>query len=199
MPRTLHHPKSDCLPLPASLSSLGGPDCTQLSTFPRLRGNQGMESPLPLHLPPDLPLPDRPPPSTHPISINHGLQVHLQTRLITASKCISELHDRGLQMHLQTRSIVASKCISEFNLTSASKCISKLARLRPPSVSQSSLNHGLPVHLQTPSRTASKCISELLDPGLQMHLQTGSISSSKCNSEFNTISASKCLSKLARS
>jgi hypothetical protein len=52
-----------------------------------------------LHLPPDLPPPDRPPPSTPPISIDHR-QVHLQTRSITASKCISELHDHSLQVHL---------------------------------------------------------------------------------------------------
>jgi len=55
-------------------------------------------------------------------SLDLGLQVHLQTRSITASKCISKLarlrpassHDHGLQVHLQTHSIPASKCISEF-------------------------------------------------------------------------------------
>jgi hypothetical protein len=41
--------------------------------------------------------------------------------LISASKCISQLLDLGLQMHLQTRSITASKCISEFNSISACK------------------------------------------------------------------------------
>jgi len=69
--------------------------------------------------------------------------------------------DRGLQVHLQTRSIAASKCISEFNLISASKCISDFTRSRPPSASPNSLDHGLPVHLQTRSITASKCISIL--------------------------------------
>jgi len=52
------------------------------------------------------------PPSVSPNSLNHGLQVHLQTRSITASKCISRLapfrpassHDHGLQVPLQTRS-----------------------------------------------------------------------------------------------
>jgi hypothetical protein len=80
-----------------------------------------------------------------------------------------------------------------------SKCISKLARLRPPSASLSSLDHGLPVHLQTRQITASKCISELarlqapsaslspLDHGLHLHLHTRSIT------------ASKCISKLAQS
>jgi hypothetical protein len=123
--------------------------------------------------------------------------VHLQTRWITASKCISELHD------LQTCLITTSKCISKFNLISASKCISELHDL------------GLQMHLQTHSITASnyssefnsiaasKCISDLLDLGLQMHLQmhlqTHSIFSSKCISQFNLISASKCFSKPARS
>jgi len=53
------------------------------------------------------------------------------------SKCISELIDHGLQMHLQTHSIMASKCISVFNLIPASKCISKLALSRPPGPSLS--------------------------------------------------------------
>jgi len=69
---------------------------------------------------------------------DHGLRVHLQTRSITAFKCISKparlrppsLHHHGLQVHLQTRLITASKCIS------------KLARLRPRSASLSSLVHG---------------------------------------------------------
>jgi len=128
--------------------------------------------------------------STPPILLDHGLQVHPQTRtimaskcisefnLISASKCISELLDRGLQMHLQTRSITASKCISEFNLISASKCISKLARLQPPSAAPNSTDHGLQVR----TIMASKCISKLarlrppsaslssLDHGLQVHL-----------------------------
>jgi len=114
--------------------------------------------------------------------LDHGLQVHFQTSSITASRCIYELHDRGHQMHLQTHSIAAFKCISEFNLILACKCFSKLARLRPPSASLSSLDHGLTVHLQTRSITASKCISKLtsfgppspspnsLDHGLRVYL-----------------------------
>ena len=55
-------------------------------------------------------------------SLHLGLQVHLQPRSITASKCISilarlwpaSLHDHDLQVNLQTRSSPASKCISEF-------------------------------------------------------------------------------------
>jgi len=103
--RALHHPNIDRLPLPASLSSRGGPDCIQFYKVPQWPVHWWIESQLPSHLTSDLPRPDRPPPSTALISLDHGLQVHLQTRSITASKCISELHDRGLQMDLQTRSI----------------------------------------------------------------------------------------------
>jgi hypothetical protein len=114
--------------------------------------------------------------------------VHLQTRLIMASECVSKLTwlwpsssspnslYLSLQMHLQT-------C-----LITPSKFICKLLRLRTPS----SHNHGLPntfphlvyhslrVHLQTHSITASNCISKLalsqlasvspnlLDSGLQV-------------------------------
>jgi hypothetical protein len=94
-----------------------------------------------------------------PISLDHSLlHVHLQTRSITASVCISEFTqswspiaspnslDHGLQVHLSVHSI------------SASKCISKLARSRPPSASLCSLDLGLQVHLQTTSITASKYI-----------------------------------------
>ena len=88
------------------------------------------------------------PPNASRNSLKHSLQVHLQTRSITASKCIFELLDVGLQVHHQTCSITASKCIF------------KLARLRPPSVSLSSLDHSLPVLLHICSITASKCISE---------------------------------------
>jgi hypothetical protein len=107
------------------------------------------------------------------------LQVLLQSRSITASKCISKLarsqppsvslnsHDYGLQVRTIT----------------ASKCISKLARSQPSSVSLNSLDHGLQVQLQTRSITASKCITKLArlrlpsshDHGLQVHLQTRSI------------------------
>ena len=111
------------------------------------------------------------------------LQVPLQTRSITASKCISKLarlrpassHEHGLQVHLQSRSITASKYIS------------KLARSRPPS----SLDHCLQVYLQIRSITASKCISKLarsrprsislssLDRHFQAHLEL--LSSTACS------------------
>jgi len=78
--------------------------------------------------------------------------------------------DLSLQVHLQTRSITASKCISEFMIM-ASKCIFKLARLRPPS----SHDHGLQLHLQTGSITASKCISEFTQSLSPSASQTRSI------------------------
>jgi len=161
---------SRCQPVSEALH---GPCYTQFSTFPWLGVCHWIECQLPSHLPADLPCPDQPAPSTPPISIEYGLLVHLQTLLITASKCISDFPDLGLQVHLQIRSITASKCISEV-----------VAR-------------GLPLLLQTRSITASKCITEfhftmafkciteLLEVGLHMHLQT------------RLIMASKCISKLA--
>jgi len=120
------------------------------------------------------------PPSPSPNSLDHGLQLHIWVHLIFA-----------LEVHLQTRSIPASKCISELTWSSVSNCISKHARSRPPSASLSSLDVGLQAHLQTRSITASNCISEftqspspsssphLLDPSLQVHLHTHSITASK--------------------
>jgi len=103
------------------------------------------------------------PPSVSPNSLNHGLQVHLQTRSITASMCISRLagfwpassHDHLLQVHLQTRSITAWKFATSWPPSAylqsrsftASKCISKYTRLWPPSASPKLLHHGLGVYL----------------------------------------------------
>jgi len=151
--RASHHREIDCLLLPASLSSLGRPRCTQFSTFPQLWVNHWIESQLPPRLPPELPPPHWPPPCTHPILLDPGFQVHLHTRSITAFKCIFNpawlrpasvslnLHYYGLQV----RNITASKCI--FNLT----------RLRPGSVSPNSRDYGLPVCMIR----ASNCISKL--------------------------------------
>jgi len=68
-----------------------------------------------------------PPPSIPPISLDHSLQVHLRSRSVTASQCISKL-DRSrppsasprslhlsLQVHLETCSITASQCISKLD------------------------------------------------------------------------------------
>jgi len=134
-----HHPKIDSLPLPASFSSLSG-CCTQLSTFPQLQVNQWIESQLLSRLPPN-----RPPPSTPPISLDHSLQVPLQTRSVTASECISKLD--------WSRPPSAS---------------SELTRPWPPSASPNSLDPGLQVHLSVHSLSVSKCISNTLD---QVHHQ----------------------------
>jgi hypothetical protein len=153
-----HHPKINCLPLPACLSSLLGPYFTQLSTFPRLRVNQCIDAQLLSHIPPNGPRRDRPPSSTPPISSDHGHEVHLQTRSITASKCISKLaRARPLSASLSS-TIIALKCISKLArlspacpfliyTISASKCISKFARSQPPSASPNSLDHCLQVHV----------------------------------------------------
>ena len=166
----LHHSKIDCLPLPASLSALSGPCCTQFSTLPQLWVNQWIESQLPLHMPPvllppkQLP-PDPLPPYVSPYMLNYVFQVHHWVHSISASKCISELN-----------------------------------RSHPPSSSLSSLNIGLQMRLQTRLIPPSKCISQFTHSlDLQVHRQTCSITACKCISEFTPISVSKCISNLARS
>jgi len=87
-------------------------------------------------------------PTSFPNSHNHGLGVHLNVHLITASKCIAKLarlwhpssHDCGMSKH-----------------------IIKVAGLCPRSASLSSLDHSHQVHLVTCIITASKRISKL-DP-----------------------------------
>jgi len=189
----------DCLQLISSVSSHGGPYFAPLSSFPRLRVNQYLKLQLPSKLHPDVPPLDRLPPSTPPIPFDHGLQKHLQTPSIPASKCISELHDLGLPVYLQTWWITASKCIREFNLILASKCISEL------------LNLGLQMPHQTPLITASTCISKfnLISPSeciaklAQSRPPSASLSSAwslpRSASLSYTISASWCISKPAPS
>jgi len=137
-------------------------------------------------------LQDWPPPSTPPNLLDHSLQVHVQSRSITASECISQFTqlwppsaspdslNHGLQVSLQTCSITPSKCIS------------RLARSRPGSLRQRVLQ----IHLQTHSITISECISNFtrsgppsvspttLDYRLQVRLYTCSITALECISEF---------------
>jgi hypothetical protein len=101
------------------------------------------------------------PPSTRPNLLDYSMQVHLQTRSITASKCIFKLApllcpsaspnslDHGIQVHLQSGSITASWWIS------------KLARLRSLGASPNSLDHSLQVYPQSRAITASKHISKM--------------------------------------
>jgi len=101
------------------------------------------------------------PPIASPNSLDHSHQVHLQTRLITASKSNYNLaqsrppssHDHGLQVHLETRSIAPSKCISNLDqlrsptvyddgLQTRRITASKFTWSQPPN----SHNHDLRVH-----------------------------------------------------
>ena len=126
------------------------------------------------------------PPSASPNLLHHGLQVYFQTRSITACKFARSWPSSA---YLQPRLITASKCISRLARLRPARShdhgpqvhISKLARSRPPSVSPDSLNYVLRVR----SITASKCISKLarLWPP-QVHLQTRSITASEYISEF---------------
>jgi len=75
------------------------------------------------------------PPNTPPISLDHSLQVHLQTPCATASKCISQLVP------------AESLSPSPSSLDPGSMCISKHTLLRPHSASPYSLNHGIGVYL----------------------------------------------------
>jgi len=141
------------------------------------------------------------PPGASPHLLDHGLQLYLQTRSITAS--------------MVPRSWPASACLQTRSIT-ASKCICKPARWRPPGASPDLVDSGLQLflqsrfieaskfarslppsaYLQTCSITASQCISILrqsLPPnispnifhyGLQVHLQTWWIIGSECISEF---------------
>lgn len=199
----LHLPNIDCLRLPASLSSSGGPCCIQFSTLPQLWVNQKIECQLPSCLPSELLPPHWPPPSTAQISLNHCLQVHLHTCLVTTSKCTSKLsqlwppglHDHGfsgvspssldygLRLHLQTCSITAWKCISIL----AWWWPRSLHYHGIPNDSANILNHCLRVYLEVCTMTASKCITNIaqsrlssvfpnsIDSALGVHLYVHSI------------------------
>jgi hypothetical protein len=108
------------------------------------------------------------------LQIDH-LHVHLQSRSIMASKCVSELAQPqppsiSLNSHdyrVKVCTITASKCITKLAwsqtrsasrnlLEQAPMCISKLARSQVPSLSPNLLNCGLQTHLNA----ASKCSFE---------------------------------------
>jgi len=92
-------------------------------------------------------------PSASPYSVDHGLQVHLQTHSITPQSVSLNSLDYDLQVHLRTY------------LNTASKCISKLTRLQPPS----SHDHGLQVNIQIALITASK---QIFEDGLRIYGDT---------------------------
>jgi hypothetical protein len=85
------------------------------------------------------------PPSASSISLEHILQVYLQTRTITASKLVRSWPSRA---NLQTYSIMTYKCIS------------KLAQSRPPIVSHNTLDNCRQMHLQTSPLTGPEYFSE---------------------------------------
>jgi len=133
-------------------------------------------------------------------SQDHGLQVHLQSCSITASKlaqswppsasansldhglqCASPTSlDYALQVHIQTGMITASKLGASWS----------------PSVSPNLHNSGIQVHLQTSSITFLECISKFiwsrplsvspnpLDYHLQVNFQPRSLMALQCISEF---------------
>ena len=134
------------------------------------------------------------------------LQVLVQSRSITASKCISKLARSpppsvsstllhyGLQMHLPSTLDLGFQVDIQTRSITVSECISKLAPLRPPS----SHYHDIQVHLLTRSITASKCIIKLA--------RVGSRSASLCSLDhglkvylpIRSVTASKSISKVAR-
>jgi len=135
------------------------------------------------------------PSSPFPNSLHHGLQVYLQTRSILACKfaqlwppkCICTVATwQPPSAYLQTHSIMASKCIS------------RLARLRSVCLH----DHGLQLNLHVCSITTSEWICKFtrsrpptaspnpIDYCFQVHFQTSSITASECTSEFTESSFS---------
>ena len=116
-------------------------------------------------------------------SLDHGLQMNVQTWMITDSMFSQSCHPsappNSLDSCFQVRTIMHSKCIS------------KLARSLTRSASLCIFDHDLQVYLQIRSITTSKCISKLarsrsrsvslsaLDPHFQAHLEL--LSSSICS------------------
>jgi len=71
------------------------------------------------------------PAGASPNSLDHGLQLHLWVTWSWPPNVSPNSLNRGLQVYLWVHSITASQCIS------------KLARLRPPGASPNSLDHSL--------------------------------------------------------
>jgi len=167
----LHHPKIDCLPLPASLSSL----CSQWTLLYSILYIPTIMS-WPMNwvsapfAPPSQSVacwgmaskpssnPDRSwPPSASPNFLHHSLQVcmimaserYLQTPLKQPPRSSLSSLAPGLQVHLQAHLITARKCISEFN------------PYPPPSASTILQDYSLQVHFWDFPLLTSKCVSKL--------------------------------------
>jgi len=114
---------------------------------------------------------DRPPSSTPPTSGDHGLQVHLQTHPITASKSISKSIqsqcwssspsplDLSLQIQHQIRIIKALKCLSTLSPSIPQSVSLNSASLRLMVYVQTSFNYGLLMHLSVHFVTIICCTS----------------------------------------
>jgi len=121
------------------------------------------------------------------------LQVLVQSRSITASKCISNLARSG------PRSLSPNSLDSglQVRMSMAWKCISKLAQSQSWSASLSSLDHGLQMYLQlhlittskffsTPARSRPRSISlSSLDRHFQAHLEL--LSSPTCSQSRHSV------------
>ena len=91
----------------------------------------------------------------HPRSLDHVLQLLLQTRSITASKCISILDwslPPSASLHTLNHGLQVGTIM-------ASKCISTLARSWPPSASHCSYDNGLEVYLWVHLIVIFRCTS----------------------------------------
>jgi len=170
------------------------------------------------------------PPCASLNSLDYSIQVHLWVHSIITSTCICTLdqwrppssHDHGLQVHPQTCLIAASMCISEFNLVSASKCISKIAGLRPlsaslsytiwaskcvsqlvqsrpPSASLTSTRSQPPVHLWVTRSRPPNPSPNWLNHDLQVHLWVQLDFGLKVHLQTRLIAGSKCISKFSQS
>ena len=126
---------------------------------------------------------NQPPPSTPSLSPHHGIQVHHQTRSITALECISKFtqsqpssitpHSPGYRLQVP--------------MIWTSKCISRLTQSQPRSPSVSSTNYGLHMYIQTHLMTASLCVSKLT----QSHPPSVSVYSFNYGLQVHTIMASQ--------
>jgi len=164
------------------------------------------------------------PPGACPNSLDHGLQVHLQTRSITTCTCFFRLpwllpassYDHHLQVHLQSGSSIA--CMFAWSLPpsaylhtrwiSPSKFarswppqvhISILARSWRPSVSPNSLDYLLEVHHQSLSIIISQCISKftgLCPPGVAPNTLNPGL---QVHLHTRLITASQCISSVTPS
>jgi hypothetical protein len=155
--RVLHQSKIDCLLLRCSLSSLSRPCCTQFSTFPQLQVNKWIESQLVCRLPSKLLPPDFLDPSTSPMSLDTGLEVHLQTRLFTASKfTLFEPPSAYVPIHWITASRFARSWPPWTSHNFLDYCLYICTLMASKSISPTTHHYGLQVCMITASASITK-------------------------------------------